>query len=333
MANQHPFRMSATSIQSVFLEKVRKTLPPHIAFADDLAEILSISRDSAYRRIRGETVLSLDEVSTICKHFKMSLDEIISPSSELVSFHNRFVTEDDFNFQKWLRSIDENLDMIHALPQKEMIISTKDIPIFYYFKTGELCAFKMFFWLKSILRYKTYHSKNYSPEAVPKELLALGNKIRDKFIAIPRTELWSYETVHASLRQIEFYYECGFFTSPSQARQLCDELLDMVTEIKDWAAQGSLPNGGGTFQLFKNEILIADNTFLFKMVDKRVVFINHNTLNILSTTQDAFCIQTENYLLNLLKKATKISGTGETERLKFFNSMEEKIKSLKRKMV
>ncbi|MEO5601843.1 MAG: hypothetical protein ABIR06_13035 [Cyclobacteriaceae bacterium] len=323
--------MPANNIQSVFLEKVRTTLAPHIALADELAEILSISRDSAYRRIRGETVLSLDEVSAICKHFKMSLDEIISPSSEMVSFNNRFVTEDDFTFEKWLKSIEGNLDMIHGLPQKEMILSTKDVPILYYFKTGELSAFKMFFWLKSILRYRAYHSENYNPERIPKELLALGNRIYEKFTTIPRTELWSPETVHASLRQVEFYYECGFFTNPHQARHLCDELLKMVLEIKDCAAQGGLP-GGGSFQLFKNELLIADNTFLFKMADKHVVFINHNTLNILSTTQKAFCIQTENYLRNLLNKATKISGTGEKERLIFFNSMEDKIKSLKHKI-
>jgi hypothetical protein len=63
--------MSVINIQSVFLEEVRKRLPPHMAFADELAEILSISRDSAYRRIRGDTVLSLDEVSSICKQYSI----------------------------------------------------------------------------------------------------------------------------------------------------------------------------------------------------------------------------------------------------------------------
>ena len=124
--------MSGNSIQSVFLEKVRSALPPNIAFADEFAEILSISRDSAYRRIRGETVLSLDEVSLICKHFKMSLDEIISPSAEIVSFQNRFVTESDFTFEKWLKSIEGNLDMLKSVPDSEMIISAKDVPILYY---------------------------------------------------------------------------------------------------------------------------------------------------------------------------------------------------------
>ena len=325
--------MSAVSIQSVFLEKVKKSLPANIAFADDLAEILSISRDSAYRRIRGETVLSLDEVSAICKHFRLSLDEIISPSSEVVSFHNRFVTEDDFTFQKWLLSINDNLDMLAKQPQREMIISAKDVPIFYYFKTPELSAFKMFFWMKSILRYGIYNAENFRPELVPRELLALGKRTNEKFTALERTELWSEDTIHASLRQIEFYYECGFLDSPSQGRNLCDELLQVILEIKDSAAAGFFMGGSEPFHLFKNEILIADNTFLFRMGTKNAVFINHNTLNVLSTTQESFCRQTETYLRNLLNKATKISGTGEKERLKFFNRIEEKIRHLKQRII
>ncbi len=92
--------MSDTSIQSCFLEKVRKSLPSNISFVDELAENLSISRDSAYRRIRGETVLSLDEVSQICKRFKMSLDEIILPPLRL--FH--FITG---LLQKWISPLSD----------------------------------------------------------------------------------------------------------------------------------------------------------------------------------------------------------------------------------
>ena len=324
--------MSSNSIQSVFLEKVKKTLPPHIAFADDLAEILSISRDSAYRRIRGDTVLSLDEVSAICQHFKLSLDEIIAPSSEIVSFQNRFVTESGFTFEMWLKSLEGNLTALGGIPKREMVISAKDVPIFYYFKAPELCAFKMFFWMKSILRYRRYHNVNFSPDLVPKELLALGKRIHEKFTSIGRTELWSDDTIHASLRQIEFYYECGFFNSPAQARNLCDELLKTMAEIRECAVSGRTFNGDEHFDLFKNDILIADNTFLFRLGNKHAVFINHNTLNVLSTTQESFCMQTDNYLQNLLNKATKISGTGEKERLKFFNMIDEKIQNLKKRI-
>lgn len=324
--------MPAPSIQSAFLEEVRKRLPLHVALADELAEVLSISRDSAYRRIRGETVLSLDEISSVCKHYKIAVDEIIAPEADMVSFHSRFVTDNGFTFEKWLQSIDSNLDMIKASREHEMIISAKDVPIFYYFNTPELGAFKMFFWMKSILGYRDFHDQKFNPTLVPKSLVALGRRVYEKFTALHRTELWSDDTIHASLRQIEFYHDCGLFLDGAQAKNLCDELLQVLRQVREAATAGRSPASGEPFDLFKNEILIADNTFLFKVQTQRQVFINHNTLNVLSTTQESFCRQTENYLLNLLNKATKISGTGEKERSKFFNTMCEKVNNLKKKI-
>lgn len=325
--------MPAQSIQSQFLEEVKKRLPVHVAFADEIAEVLSISRDSAYRRIRGETILSLDEVSAICSHFKFPLDGLVSPSSGMVSFHSRFVTEDDFTFEKWLRSIEENIDMIVRSSNGQMVISAKDIPIFYYFNNAGLSAFKMFFWMKSILGYKKYEGENYNPELIPAALLELGKRIHEKFLCLSRMELWSDDTIHASLRQIEFYYDCGFFSSANQAQALCDELSEILIGIRERAASGKSDTNGQPFDLYKNDILIADNTFLFKLGDKRQVFINHNSLNVLTTANEVFCAQTEKYLQHLSNKATKISGTGEKERLRFFNTMEEKIRHLKKKLL
>lgn len=68
------------------------------------------------------------------------------------------------------------------------------------------------------------------------------------------------------------------------------------------------------------------------MGDKRVTFVYYNTFNFLSTTQESFCLQTETYLQNLINKSTLISGTGEKDRRKFFNSMNEKIRGLKGKL-
>ena len=68
------------------------------------------------------------------------------------------------------------------------------------------------------------------------------------------------------------------------------------------------------------------------MGDSRVTFIPYNTMNILTTTQDSFCRQTEKYLTNLTSKSILISTTGERERNKFFNQMQQKIQQFKARL-
>jgi hypothetical protein len=319
------------NIQNIFLDEVKKRVPPNISFADDLSEILSISRDSAYRRIRGETVLSLDEVKLICNHYGVSLDLLLAPSSNTVAFRYQAVDEKTFAFESWMKSILANLEMIHATPDKELFYSAKDVPVFYHFDYPELTAFKIFFWNKTVLG-ASFQDEKFNPKIISNELISLAKRIWQKYAALPSTEFWSEETTNITLRQIEFTYDCGFFADPGDAIVLLDQYSAMLASVRKWATAGIKNSTGEKFKLYKNEIMIADNTIFFKMGNRSITFVVHNGLEYLATSQENYCKQTEKYLTNLLNKAILISTTGEKERNKFFNSMDEKVSLLKKKI-
>ena len=312
----------SNTVQSRFFEHVRKQFPPHVSFADELSEILKISRDSAYRRIRGETILSLDEVKKLCEALKISLDAIMGPSPEFASFRYSIVDNTRLSFTNWLNTILNNLSMLQGRAQGELFYFAKDLPVFYYFNSPLLSSFKMFFWMNTVSNYDHDPNLKFKPEDVPRDMTSLGKRIYDQYISLARTEIWSEETLNVTLRQIQFYFECGFLDNSAVAVALCDEYLCLLNQIRRWAGTADT-----RFELYKNDLLIADNTILFRMGAKRIVFIPYNTLNILSTTNEAFCKQTDEYLSSLIRKSEKISTTGEKQRHVFFNKIEEKIKA------
>jgi len=163
----------------------------------------------------------------------------------------------------------------------------------------------------------------YDPGLVSQQLIDIGKKIWNKYSLIPSSEIWSDETFNVTVRQVQFYYENGFITL-TEARALIDEYLTMVQEIRNCAAQGA-KSEGGTFKLYYNEFLLTDTTFLFKIGEKRIASITYNTLNILTTAQESFCRETEDFLTNVINKSTLISTVGERERNKFFNQVEKRI--------
>ncbi len=315
--------LSTTNIQSVFLDQIRQVLPKNLSFPDELAEVLNVSRDSVYRRIRGETVLSLEEVKKLCVHYKISLDALLSPSSEIISFRKRRIDPENFTLEKWLSSLLNDLTNMEAFGEREVIYSAKDIPPPYYFKYPGLTQFKLFFWLKSYQRHPKFDLMRYDPGLVSQQLIDIGKKIWNKYSVIPSSEIWSDETFNVTVRQVQFYYENGFI-SLTEARGLIDEYLTMVQEIRNCAALGA-KGEGGTFKLYHNEFLLTDTTFLFKIGEKRIASITYNTLNILTTTQESFCRETEDFLTNVINKSTLISTVGERERNKFFNQVEKRI--------
>ncbi len=324
--------MASENVQFSFLEQVKKRLPPNTSFADEIAEILKISRDSAYRRIRGETVLSLDEAKVLCNQFGVSLDVLLGTSSEIVPFRHQVVNNTPETFERWLRSILNNLETIVSFPaEKEIVFCAKDVPVFHYFDYPELSAFKMFFWMKSVLNYQNLQSEKFKPQLVSGEYITLGKKVWEAYNKIPSVELWSDETTNVTLKQIEFYHESGFFNSPSYGHLLLDQYAQLLQSIREKAANG-FKSDQVPFKLYKNEILIADNNVLFRMGEKRAVYVIHNITEILMTTNEAFCKQTEYFTNNLQNRSVLISTTGEKERNKFFNRMEEKIETAKKRI-
>lgn len=318
------------NLQSVLLEQVRKLLPANLSLADELSELLNISRDSAYRRIRGETVLSLDEAKKIYDRYGVSIDALFSQDSTMALFYHRALSL-EYPLEQWLKSVAKNLETMEKLERenKQMIFAAKDIPVFHYFRLPEMSAFKMFFWLKSIIKDPKYSQKSLDDHAIPSELMATGKSVWKSYSNIPGVEIWTEEAVNDTLKQIGYFYECGYFSTKSQATLLCDQLLQINNMIRDEAAEGK-KSTGVDFQLYENEILIADNTVLAKMGPKRSVYINYNSLNLLTTLQDSFCERTEVYLNNLIKNSILISATAARERNKFFNKMNERVEEFKK---
>ncbi|HEU5292703.1 MAG TPA: hypothetical protein VFU05_18770 [Cyclobacteriaceae bacterium] len=327
-----PISMPLENAQSSFLEQVKKHLPPNVSFADEIAEILKISRDSAYRRIRGETVLSLDEAKVLCNQFGVSLDVLLGNPSEVIPFKHLVVNNTPQTFERWLRSMLSNLETIDSFPaEKEIVFTAKDIPVFHYFHYPELCAFKMFFWMKSVLNYKNLQSEKFSSKLVSGEYFTLGRKIWETYNKIPTIEVWADETTNVTLKQLDFYRESGFFKSQSDAIVILDQYAQLIQDVRQQAANG-FKNENVSCKLFKNEILIADNTVMFRMGNKKAVYISHNITELLLTTHEAFCEQTETFINNLQNRSILISTTGEKERNKFFNSMNEKIDAVRKRI-
>lgn len=322
------------NIQSTFLEQIKKNLLPGHSFADELAELLTISRDSAYRRIRGETILSLEEVSILSLRFGVSVDAFLSPQTETVSFQIRFFDENSFSFEKWIRSILGHLESFIAYPgtDKELIYNAKDLPIFHYFQFPRLAAFKIYFWMKTFGHSK-FNSSKYNPEEINKELIAIGQRIWERYIGVASTEIMTNEILNVTLRQIEYAHECGMFVNKDEAKWLLEDCQRLTTQLKTLAMQGFKSalddeKKGGPFEVYINDLVLGDNTILFKLGEKRITFITPNGYNLLSTSQEFFGRLTESNMENLKSKAVLISATAEKDRNRYFNHLESLIAAM-----
>ena len=67
--------MAENDIQNQLFNQIKDRLPENLSLVDEIADLLEISNDSAYRRIRGDKALEFEELGKLAKHFKISLDD------------------------------------------------------------------------------------------------------------------------------------------------------------------------------------------------------------------------------------------------------------------
>jgi len=132
-------------LQTILFQQIKESLPSHLSLVDEISELLKISYDSAYRRIRGKKSLSMGELNKLSRHFDISIDALFNLKSDNVVFKHVPILPPDIGVKQWLKIILGDLKRIQQSSLNEIIYAAKDPPVFQYFQFPEIAAFKMFF--------------------------------------------------------------------------------------------------------------------------------------------------------------------------------------------
>ena len=320
--------------QKSFLEKIKYLLPSNISYVDALADMLQLSTDSVYRRIRGETSMTFDELVKVCQHYGLSFDSLIDCDSAAVTFNHNQVTPEVSSFKDYLRSILNDLILLSKVDDANIINIADDIPIFHLFVFPELASFKMYYWMKSVLNIPEYQNQKYSFKNCDGEILEIGEKMHDVYAYIPSIEIWTEFTVNSLRKQIEYYSEAGFFEDSSDAMLICDQAAELIRYVSNLADRSTklTDNKSKNFTMYYSEIEIGNNCILVSFNNMNKVYLTYNTFNKMSTTNEQFCSETRSWINYLIAKSNLISGVSEKQRLQFVNKILEQFETTRKKI-
>ena len=263
--------MDQTNTQVLLFQHLKSILPPHLSMADEVADLLNISPDSAYRRIRGEKPITLEEIEKVCVHYNISMDQFLHLKSNSFLFSGILREEKERSFDDWLDHLTKQLLFMNSLSNKRLYWLLKDIPPISHFQIPELARFKFFLWTKSILHYNSMKGVKFDlADSRYDGFEEKSRKVIELFNNVPTTEIWNIESINSSLRQIKFHYEAGSFRSKQDALLMFDRMFDLINHYEQQAESGvkfmfgKKPSDSKTeYNMFVNELILGDNTTLF----------------------------------------------------------------------
>ena len=331
--------MDATELQLSFFKHLKERIAANISFVDEIAELLNVSTDSAYRRIRAEKTIDFNELKILCRHFEVSLDKFFLLNNDALLFSGKYINREYFDFENHLKGMVEQLQYFNTYNEKELFYLNKDVPIFHHFMFPELACFKCYFWCRYNLNYPQFNKGKFLIDNFIEMFNIWGKRISDLYIQIPSTEVWNLDCINTTIRQIDYYRDSKIFASHDDIVTVYDCLYKLVDHIESQVEYGvkfqyntSPENSTVRYRVFINEFILGDNTVIIKLDNDKIVSLNHNVINYVMTRNEKFVDYTYQTLQTILKKSTLISEIGEKDRQLFFDTLRERIHE-KRKLL
>lgn len=324
--------MEITEIQQQLFQLIKARMPREASVADEIGQLLNISSDSAYRRMRGEKQITFEELYLLASNYRISLDQLMSIQTGGFLFQGNLLNHKNFRFDAYLTGIMHTMAYFVSFKQHELYYLCKDIPLFHHWHTKELAAFKYHIWMISIFDFPEFKRKKVDLDGYPDELWDLGQKILELYNQVDSFELWNLEAINSTIHQIEYYKESQIFKSDLDVLKVYESVERTLDHLEAQAKIGRkfriddpekklLSN----YQMYVNEIILFDNSILGVLDNTKIAMLTHTTNNWLLTRDVTFSENFYQYIQNLMRRSTMISEVSEKERSRFFHILRERI--------
>lgn len=328
------------TLQDQLLDAILVQFPKRSTAVEALSKMLGIGKDAVYRRLRGDTLLTPNEVRQLAQTFKISLDALVFDDSEMFIMAYGFAKKPVSDFQTFLKVTHHQLEQIASLADIRIQFAVSDIPFFYYGFFPELAAFKLYIWGKTVWSFNHLQDRKFDLNLLADVDRQWIEKLRDLYNTLPSTEHWSWNILDLTLRQIEFYLLNDDFEQTSDAFLLCDRLMELIQHLEHMAQYGrkfmvntppenALVDG---FELYLNELVNDNPTILVLAEKEKILFTSYHQPHFLKTTDSQMCQTSENWFRQLEAKSKQISKDAQKKRAWFFKVLKEQIEQTKRRM-
>ena len=323
--------MQDKKIQEYLFQRIKEILPPGRSLVDTIAEVLCVSQDSAYRRIRGETLLVLEEARILCQQFNISLDQLLELSGKSTVFRNTQFDSYTPDFKTFLAGVLQQINHLHTFQEKSIIYVCRDIPLFHQLCSRAVFAFNYFLWMRNVFQHPDFVQQKFSFQHLTPDIEALGDELLSAYCKIPSVEIWNLESINGILQQLHYSVQSGIM-SREDMEEVCAGLYQTLAHLQEQASYGRkfLPGENPrskkeNFQFFYNRMGLGSNSIMTLYDGKKTVYLNYEALSYIDTSDETFCDKMHEQLLTNMRRSTLISKVSEKQRNMFFNLLYAKL--------
>lgn len=314
-------------LNEIIVNTVLKNIPKNIKPVTYLMELLGLSKESAYRRIRKDIPFSTDELTKLALTLNFSLDEIVEGNKRERIFLDlgpkNLCNSVNFFSTVFQESYISNLSKAKNL---SVYMAVNCIyPLFTIF-FANLFKFHYFKWL--VETQDNLSRICFSDLILPPELCIIQQKITEEIKAIKNiTVILSPNISLSVIKDIQYFYQRKLINKEDM-EILKKDLLRMSDSAENIARTGRFEDGNSQIDIYISVPYINSNTIYLDYDDASEVHYWIYLNNPMVIKNSEVCDIQKKWFLSLKKSSTLISQSNEILQSDFFDTQRKLINEL-----
>ena len=331
--NEH----TGSSYQQVFFDRLARRFVSRGEMVREVARVLHLGRDAVYRRLRGDTALTADEMMQLAATYHLRLETGGKREVPTLRYpDDRYTIRNEFDH---FLQLHQRWGELKRLPGASFDFASPELPMYYELSTPVLRSFKVFMFGITTWNLEKWKEMNFSPSLIDPELHRLVEETIRQHYSIPARELWSVGVLDVTLRQINYMAQISKFQRNEDVEEIFEELFRIVDHLEEMVRTGKrFPLGGrphagsSDFRVYHNELSNTSNVVLVKSDLRSFLFTTLVTPNYVASSNAELCAEVQAWFDNLVEHGNALHSESGKYAAHYFGYLRTQIRQYRERL-
>ena len=305
-----------SELNKKLISTVLKHIPKNKKSVVYLSNTLNISRESAYRRMRGDIPFTIQELVVLAADLEFSVDSIFDQEKQnraFFDFTKMKKNTTDF-FLLMLKKYSELIEKLITVKRLEAIMAFNTFPPPFYADFSNLFKFTYYKWLHQ--DKEIYRNTPYSEVVLPDEAVVFQRRMKGNLVQGSNVVLILDTDIFLNLiKEIQYFYHRKLIAE-EEIVMLKEDILRLIEKFEDITQTGRY--GSVKIQVYLSSLCINSNTAYYSDGDQVDPLFWIFTINPVVIQNTGFISMQLKWLNSLKRQSSLITQSNEIMQAEFF---------------
>lgn len=306
---------------------IRQKIKTDEKLVDAIMETLSIGKESAYRRMRGEVPYTFDDAMKIALKHNISLDSILGSKKEGAAIISSSIVDIENPISSYKAYLTNLCGLIKDLKKRDnptVYLALDIIPYSFFSSYYNLCKFRLYKWMHQM--DNSGNLQMFTDMELPEDVWDLHVETLNEFSTLPDINyILDKKLFQRQVKDILLHVQLGLIEKES-LELLKNELMQLLGDIEEMTNAKATDPTKRT--LYISNISVESSHLYFEADNYQTSTLRVFGISAITTQDKWICSQQKLWIESLKRYSTLISMSGGLDRFAFLNQQKEYINRL-----